>query len=98
THQAASAVTAADNSTNSLAYDGLYTAAVKSGSGAYVSTLANGTAGTGTALTASGRRSVNEIDAMMLAMWNNNQASLDVLYVNAQELKNISTKVLSSSS
>lgn len=97
-NQAASALTAADYSTNSLAYDGLYTTAVKNGSGAYVSALATGTAGTGSTLTPTGRGSVKEIDAMMLAMWNLYQVSLDVIYVNAQELKNITTKVLSNGS
>jgi len=96
TNQAASAVTA-DYSTNSTAFDGLFTTAAKSGSGANVTYLATGTIGTGTALTASGRGSVNEIDAMMLNMWNTYQVSPDVLYVNAQELKNITTKCLSSS-
>jgi hypothetical protein len=98
THQLASAVTAADYSTNSTAYDGLFTTAIKSGSGAYTASLATGTAGTGTALTASGRGSVNEIDAMMQTMWNNYQVSLSEIYVNAQELKNITTKVLTGAS
>jgi hypothetical protein len=91
--QAATAVTA-DNSTNSLAYNGLFTSAAVGGSGAYVNYLATGTAGTGTALTASGRGSVNEIDVMMKTMWDTFQLSVDVLYVNSQELKNITTKVL----
>src|SRR5262249_7361001 len=65
------------------------------GSGAYVSSLATGTAGTGTPLTASGRGSVVEIDTMFQQMWNNYQLSPTVLYVNVQELKNITAKVLS---
>lgn len=84
----------ADCSTNSIAYDGLYTTAVKAGSGAYFLNMATGTAGTGTVLTASGRGSVSEIDTMMLNMWNNLQVSVSEIYVNAQELKNITTKVL----
>ena len=96
--QAVSAVTA-DNSANpSYAYDGLLTAALKSGSNAYVSSLATGTAGTGTPLTASGRGSVVEIDTMFQTMWNNFEVSPTVLYVNAQELKNITNKVLSNAS
>ncbi|HYA07494.1 MAG TPA: hypothetical protein VEF90_16535 [Xanthobacteraceae bacterium] len=91
--QAATAVTA-DCSTNTLAFNGLFPSAALSGSGAYVNYLATGTAGTGTPLTASGRGSVNEIDAMMLAMWQNYQLSVSVLFCNAQELKNITTKVL----
>jgi hypothetical protein len=96
--QAASPLTAADYSANSLAYDGLFTNVFKSGSGAYYSQLATGTAGTGTTLTASGRGSVVEIDNMMQTMWNLYQVSLDVIYVNAQELKNITTKVLTNGS
>lgn len=92
--QAATAVTA-DNSTNTLAFDGLFTTAAKSGSGAYYLAMPTGVAGTGTTLTASGRGSVVEIDQMMQTMWDNYQVSLSVLYVNSQELKNITTKVLS---
>jgi hypothetical protein len=93
TRQAASTITA-DNSRNaSLAFDGLMTHAF-SGTGAYVRTLATGTAGTGTALTASGRGTITEIDDMLQTMWDNNQVSPDVIYVNSQELKNITNKAL----
>ena len=96
--QAVSAITA-DNSANaSYAYDGLLTAALKAGSNAYVSIMPTGTAGTGTPLTASGRGSVNEIDTMFQQMWNLYQVSPTVLYVNVQELKNITAKVLSNAS
>jgi hypothetical protein len=96
--QAQSAITA-DNSANpSYAYDGLLTSAFKSGSNAYVATQATGTAGTGTPLTASGRGSVVEIDTMFQTMWNNFELSPTVLYVNVQELKNITDKVLSNAS
>lgn len=96
--QAVSAITA-DNSANaSYAYDGLLTTALKAGSNAYVSTLPTGTAGTGTPLTASGRGSVVEIDTMFQQMWNLYQVSPTVLYVNVQELKNITSKVLSNAS
>ncbi|HVC52419.1 MAG TPA: hypothetical protein VND87_10395 [Stellaceae bacterium] len=96
--QAQSAVTA-DNSANpSYAYDGLLTSAFKSGSNAYVAAQPTGTAGTGTPLTASGRGSVVEIDTMFQTMWNNFELSPTVLYVNVQELKNITDKVLSNAS
>jgi hypothetical protein len=96
THQAASALTAADYSKNTLAFDGLLYSAVAGGG--YLKTLATGTAGTGTFLTASGRGSINEIDDMLVNMWNNYQVSPTVLYMNAQELRNVTTKVLSNSS
>lgn len=92
TRQAATAITA-DNSQNTLAFDGLMTHAF-SGTGAYVKTLATGTAGTGSTLTASGRGTISEIDEMLQTMWDNNQVSPDVLFVNSQELKNITNKVM----
>jgi hypothetical protein len=95
--QAASTITA-DNSFNAnYAYNGLLTTALAA-SNSYVTSLATGTAGTGTTLTASGRGSVVEIDQMFQTMWNNYELSPTVLYVNAQELKNITTKVLSNAS
>jgi hypothetical protein len=93
--QAASAVTA-DCSTNSLGFDGLLTTALASASNAYVDTLATGVAGAGTTLTPSGRGSVTEIDDMLQTMWDTFQVSPTVLFVNSQELKNITDKVLSS--
>ena len=91
--QLASAITA-NNTVNSLAFNGLLYQGFTSGSGAYVKSLATGTAGTGTPLTSSGRGSVEEIDDMLISMWNNNQLSPTVIYCNAQEIRNISKKVL----
>ncbi len=97
-NQPASAITA-DNSANpNYAYDGLLTTALKPGSNAYVNTMATGAAGVGTVLTASGRGSVVEIDTMFQKMWDIFQLSPTVLYVNSQELKNITTKVLTNAS
>jgi len=97
-NQSQTAITA-DNSANpSYAFDGLLTTALKPGSNAYVGIMPNGTAGTGTPLTASGRGSVVEIDNMFQAMWQNFELSPTVLYVNAQELRNITNKVLSNAS
>lgn len=94
TRQNASAVTV-DNSVNSTAFDGLMTTAYKAGNNAYVKALATGTSGVGTGLTSSGRGSINEIDDMLLNMWTNFQVTPSVLWCNAQELRNITTKVLS---
>jgi hypothetical protein len=99
-----------DNSMNNLAFDGLlyqafnpnaptYTPPTTSNAGGgYIKTLATGTAGTGTPLTSSGRGSVEEIDDMLVTMWNNNQLSPTVIYCNAQEVRNISNKVLTGAS
>jgi hypothetical protein len=95
--QSASTITADNSFNSSYAYNGLLTTALGSGA-AYVNTLTTGTVGTGTFLTASGRGSIVEIDMMFQTMWNNYELSPTVLYVNAQELRNITTKVLSNSS
>jgi len=97
-NQAQTAINA-DNSANvSYAYDGLLTTALKPGSNAYVNIMPTGAAGTGTPPTASGRGSVVEIDSMFQTMWDNFELSPTVLYVNSQELKNITSKVLSNAS
>lgn len=97
--QAATAVGAADySSNNGLAFDGLLTTALLPGNSAYVKILATGTAGIGTQLTASGAGSVTEIDDMLQAMWDNYRLSPTVIYVNSQELRSITKKVLSSGS
>lgn len=100
TGQTAASIAATDKSLNpSLAFDGLLTTAMKAQSyGAYLKTMATGTAGTGTPLTSSGRGSVVEIDTMLQAMWDLYQVSPTVIYVNSQELRNITNKVLSSGS
>jgi hypothetical protein len=97
-NQSQTAITA-DNSANpAFAYDGLLTTALKAGSNAYINMMPTGTAGVGTPLTASGRGSVVEIDTMFQKMWDNFELSPTVLYVNSQELKNITSKVLSNAS
>lgn len=96
--QAVSAIAGDYSSNNGLAFDGLLTTALLPASSAYINYLPTGTAGVGTPLTASGYGTVNEIDAMLKGMWDNYQLSPDVLYVNSQELQNITKKCLSSSS
>lgn len=95
TGQAATAITANCSVNSSLAFDGLLTHALKPSNLAYVNILPTGTAGTGTVLTASGRGTVNEIDQMLQSMWDNYRISPSVIYVNSQELKNITAKCLS---
>ena len=79
---------------NTVAYDGLLSTAFAPGSGAIITTMATGTAGTGTPLTGSGRGSVVEIDNALQAMWDQYQLGATVIYVNSQELRNITTKVI----
>lgn len=89
----------ADNSRNAtIASDGLLTVGFNPANSAYVQSLASGVAGTGSFLTPSGRGSVVEIDNMLLQMWNAYRISPTVLYVNAQEQKNITNKCLTNAS
>src|SRR5262249_16625763 len=97
-NQPQTAITAVNSANPSFAYDGLLTTALKAGSNAYINMMPTGTAGIGVPLTASGRGSVVEIDTMFQKMWDTFEVSPTVLYVNSQELKNITTKVLSNDS
>lgn len=93
--QAATTVTA-DNSLNAtMAFDGFLTNAFANGS---VTMLANGVAGVGTALTASGHGSITEIDNFLQNMWDANRAGPTKIYVSSQEQRNITAKVLSNTS
>src|SRR5574337_420080 len=92
TQPASSIPASTDFSRNSLAFDGLLTAGFKNG---YVQTLASGSTGV---LTASGRGSIVEIDNMLMQMWNAYRLSPTVIYVNAQEQKNITIKCLTNAS
>jgi hypothetical protein len=89
----------ADNSRNlGLAFDGLLTDGFNPATASYVQPLPSGVAGTGTFLTPSGRGSIIEIDNMLLQMWNSYRISPTVIYVNAQEQKNITAKCLTNAS
>ena len=95
TGQTAASIAAGDKSANSsLGFDGLLYSALQAGSGAYVKIMATGTAGTGTPLTASSRGTITEIDDMLRSMWDNYRVSVSVIYVNAQELDNITKKAM----
>jgi hypothetical protein len=96
--QQAATVITADNSRNQTAFDGLLTDGFNPATGSFVQALASGVAGTGTPLTPSGRGSILEIDNMLLQMWNSYRLSPTVIYVNAQEQKNITAKCLTNSS
>jgi len=96
--QTAASLGTSDNSTNALAFDGLIYQAALPGSGAYVYTMATGTAGTGTPLTSDTAGGVVEIDAVLKYMWDNYRLSPDTIWVSSQEALNISKKILSGSS
>ena len=96
TGQAITAVTL-DASQNTGAFDGLLSN-VYGSNGGYLKTLATGTPGAGNFLTPSGRGSVVEIDNMLKTMWDTYRVSPTALYMNSQELNNVTTKVLTNSS
>lgn len=96
--QTAASLGTGDNSTNSLIFDGLLTQAFASGSGAYIKTMATGTAGTGTPLTGDGAGGIVEIDAMLSSMWQNYRLGPDIIWMSAQEAGNIGKKVLAAGS
>jgi hypothetical protein len=95
--QLASSLGTNDNSTNALAFDGLIYQAFVTGSGAYVSPMASGSAGIGTPLTSDSAGGIVEIDTALKVMWDNYRLSPDTMWVNSQEALNISRKILSGS-
>jgi hypothetical protein len=97
--QQAATVITADNSRNpGLAFDGLLTDGFNQATSSFVQALPSGPAGIGSFLTPSGRGSIAEIDNMLLQMWNSYRLSPTVIYVNAQEQKNITAKCLTNAS
>ena len=95
--QTAASLGTADNSSNALAFDGLITQAAKPGSGAYVLTMPQGTAGQGTPLTADNAGGIVEIDTVLKSMWDNYRLSPDTIWVSSQEALNISKKIVAGS-
>lgn len=95
--QAVTAAAADHSNNNGLAFNGILTTAYVSGN-SYIVSLGTGVAGTGSFLTPSGAGGIMEIDAMLKGMWDEFRISPTVIYVNSQELINITQGVLSSSS
>lgn len=92
------ALAANDNSTDALAYDGLLTFAWNASLNSYQAVMATGNAGVGTPLTADGAGGVKEIDAALKSFWDNYRLSPSRIWVNSQEMKNITNAVLKGSS
>lgn len=88
------ALAATDNSRVSLNYDGLLTFASQSALGAYISTQATGTPGTGTTLTSDNAGGITEIDAALKSFWDNYRLSPDTMWMNSQEMNNVGKKIL----
>lgn len=95
---AAVAAAGADKSKNALVFDGLLAMAAKSGSNAYWKTMATGTAGTGTGLTAGTDGTISEFDEALQSFWDNYRLSPDSIWVSSQEASYLRKKVLAGSS
>lgn len=93
---------ATDNSTNALLFDGLiYTifgagpeTPAPSNSGAFFETLATGAPGVGTKLTTDGAGGIVEIDRALRSLWDVHQLGPDEIWLNAQQLIDISQLVI----
>lgn len=92
--QAASALPAADNSTDSLAFDGLLTFAMTSGNGGLFVAQAPGTAGAGTPLTSDGAGGIAEINDDFQFYWDTYKLSPTKIWVSAQESQSVSKLVV----
>lgn len=97
TGQLATAITA-DWSTNATAYDGLVTQTFGNSGSSYIASLATGTAGAGTQLSAVGDGEITEIRNMLRSMWDNYRVTITRLYVSSQELASITKLALAGGS
>jgi len=95
--QTAASLPASDSSTNALVFDGILYQAFKTGSNAYIASLATGTAGTGSPLTGDGAGGIVEIDALLKDRWDIYRLSPDTVWVSSQEATNLSKKILAGS-
>ena len=94
--QLVSALPSADNSAEgSYSFDGiLYQTAFGSSTGAYLRTLATGTAGTGTVLTTDSAGGVAEIETALQSFYDNYRVSPDTIWCNSKELAAITKLVI----
>ena len=92
-----------DYSQNALTFDGFLSTIMGVGpevggsapAGLYAG-QATGTPGTGTPLTSDGAGGITEINTDLKAFWDNYRLGPDTIYVSAQELENITNKVITS--
>jgi len=92
--QAASALIDADNSKSDLDFDGLLYQAFKSGSNAYIKTMATGTAGTGTPLTSDGAGGIAEFEEAFIGFYNKYRLSPTKIYCSATDLIKITKLII----
>ena len=75
----------ADYSQDQYVFSGLMSIANSASSGAYIKTMATGTAGTGTTLTADTNGGCVEIDTALKSFWDVSRLSPDAMWVSSQE-------------
>ena len=93
--QLASALPASDQSTNALVFDGILTFAAKGATnGAYNAVMPDGVLGTGTGLTSDGAGGIVEFNTAFKSFWDNYRLSPDTIWMSAQELINVSKKII----
>lgn len=83
-----------DQSQETLHFDGLLSQIMVSGSNAYNTALATGTAGTGTVLTGDGAGGIVQIDAALSAFWQNYRLSPDEIWCDSASLLAINKIVI----
>lgn len=84
--QAATDLPARDDSRDSLVFDGLLSQIMTSGSGAVITTLATGTAGTGTALTSDGAGGITQVEAQLASFWDASKLSPSEMHMSARTM------------
>lgn len=94
TNQLASAITAADDSRDTLVFDGLLTQILTPGSGAVVMSLPTGDPGVGSKLTSDGAGGINEIDDMFQQFWDRSRLSPDEIQCSSRSLLAINRIVI----
>lgn len=95
--QTAASLAASDNSISSLDFDGLLTMAFNPALNAYYYQMPAGTAGVGTGLTADGAGGIAEFEVAFASFYNKYRLSPTVMFVSAQELANITKKIVANS-
>lgn len=91
------ALAATDYSTDAYVFDGLLSFAFNASLNSYQAAMATGNAGTGTPLTADAAGGVVQIDTALKSFWDNYRLSPSKIWVNAQEMKNITAAILKGS-
>jgi hypothetical protein len=94
--QLLSAVTAADQSNDSLVFDGLIAQMIAAGSGSYIKSMATGTLGVGSTLTSTGSGSggIAEFDAAILSFYTNYRLIPTDIWISGADQTYIKAKIL----